>query len=314
MPHITEGLLHAHLDGALGPDEQLQWADAEAHLEVCDDCRRRLEEAAELRDAARELLAGATPSRSATRPAFDELVSRARVRRAGTSSGRTPDRAVGSWWRKPAALGWAASLVIAAGAGWIGRQLVVERGLEAPGVAVERDAPAGRVGPDAAARLERFRDDDALDEARARGDAAATPAAPHEKAKTRENAPGAAEESRADGDATAAPESRMQEVVPLGAAARAAAPRCYAAAVPPEADGGGEAAMAGRLETLRLAADGTAGLRAGGRSLVGFWERAEADTLRLRVTDGDEWRELALIETDEGLRGGDAELEIVACP
>lgn len=311
MPHITEGLLHAHLDGALGPDEQLQWAGAEAHLEVCDDCRRRLVEAAELRAAARALLTAAAPTGPATRPAFEELAARARARRAEPTSGRKTGRAAGTWWRTPAVLGWAASLVIAAGAGWIGRQLVVEQGLDAPRAA------------------EHLRDAAAPEEARVGRDAAAAPAAPETGARFRaeaeaeaERRPGGPPEAeelqekaapRADADAEAGADAvRMQEIAPLTAGADATSgARCYAET--PAAGDGREAAPAGQPETLRLAVDGTASARLDGRPMVGFWEHAEADSLRLRVTDGERWRELALVESASGVRG-DAELEAVDCP
>lgn len=335
MPHITEGLLHAYLDGALGPDEQLQWAEAEAHLEACDDCRRRLDEAAELRAAAHDLLAAATPSRPVTRPAFDDLAARARVRarRVEPASGqRTSARAGGAWWRTPATLGWAASLVIAAGAGWIGRQLVVEQGLVVPPVAVEREAPTGGAEIEEGAALDDSREEVTSDEAGSRRDAAATPAAPQTAARLR--ADGEAEPRQGDRPETEAfqekaepraePEPgvgadvdadvgamRVEEVAPLADAAGATGDaRCYEA--PPPA-GDVRDATAGNLETLRLAPDGTASARLGGQPMVGFWERARGDSLRLRVTDGEEWRAFALVEAEDGVRG-DAVLDAARCP
>lgn len=333
MPHITEGLLHAHLDGALGPDEQLQWVEAEAHLEVCDDCRRRLDEAAELRSAARDLLAGATTSRPVTRPAFDEIAARARTRahQADPANGRKPSaRARGAWWRTPATLGWAASLVIAAGAGWIGRQLVVEQRLDAPPVAAERDAMVGRADADEGAGLDDVGRDAAPEEARARRDAAPASGTPETAARFRdetaaepgqERRPESEElQEKADPRADAEPGAdagadadalRMPDIAPLTAAGETTSgARCYAAS---SMAGDGREAASGRLETLRLAPDGTATLRLDGRPMVGFWQRAEADALHLRVTDGEQWRELALVEAASGVRG-DAELEAVDCP
>ena len=328
MPHITEGLLHAHLDGALGPDEQLEWAMAEAHLAGCDDCRRRLSEAAELRDAASGLLAAAAPSRSGARPAFEELVARADTRRADP-----PSSAEGSWWRTPTRLAWAASLVIAVGAGWIGRQLVVEQGLDGPGVSAEQDATVGRSEAEEGVAFDDVRAGATADEALARQDAdAAAPPVPENASRfrtgeeTRE--PRAerpeAEELQEKAEARTNAEARADEVGMQGITGDAAGPgtpgvaRCYAAS--PEAHDGGEAAhdgeeaaSAGQLETLRLAADGTASLHLEGRPMVGFWEQPTADALLLRVTDGRTWRELALIEVEGGVRG-DAELEAVVCP
>lgn len=335
MPHITEGLLHAQLDGALGPDEQLQWAEAEAHLEVCEDCRRRLDEAAELRSAARDLLAAAGPAAVAGRPAFDELVARARVRRVEPASDRKSSARTGAaWWRTPARLGWAASLVIAVGAGWIGRQLVVEQGFDTLEVAAEQDAPVGRTGGGEGAVLDDVREDAMPREERARQDAAAAPAAPEAEARfeaeaepeprqrERPEAEQLQEKAQPIADAEAEVEAggelgadadaiRLQEIAPLAAASRATGiARCYAATA---AAGDGREAPAGKPETLRLAPDGTATLRLDGRPLVGFWQRAGADSLRLRVTDGERWRELALVEAASGVRG-DAELETVDCP
>lgn len=317
MPHITEGLLHAHLDGALGPDEQPEWAKAERHLEVCDDCRRRLDEAAELRDTASALLAAAAPAPSSARPEFAELVARAEARRVEPSPGGGRSVGVGrSWWRTPAKLAWAASLVIAVGAGWIGRQLVVEDGLDGPRVSAEQDATVGEAGAAEGATLEDTRDGAVPDETRARGDAAPA-AAPESVSQFRADEGAQARravrpetdeaqekvEARSEGEADAI---RLQATTLAVHAAR-----CYARS--PEAHDDREAETAGGLEALRLSADGTAGLRLDGRPMVGFWERAEADSLRLRVTDGEAWQELVLIEAGGGVRGA-AELEAVACP
>jgi hypothetical protein len=328
MPHISEGLLHAHLDGALGPDEQIDWAKAEAHLAACDDCRRRLDEAAELRDTASGLLSDAAPSPSGARPAFEELVARAEARRADR-----PSAAGGSWWRTPTRLAWAASLVIAVGAGWIGRQLVVEQGPGGPRVSAEQDATVGRSGAGEGVASDDARAGATEDEALARQDAdAAAPPVPEAASRFRTGEqprePGVvrpeAEALQEKAEARTNVEARTDEVRMQGI--RGLAPgtvtpgvaRCYA--VSPEAHDGGEAAheggeasTAGPLETLRLAADGTASLRLAGRPMVGFWEQPAADSLRLRVTDGGTWRELVLIEA-EGGGHGDAELAAVACP
>ena len=141
MSHIAEGLLHAHLDGALGPGEQLLWTEAARHLEVCEDCRRRLEEAREIREAASALLAGATVQ-PAARPGFDALVAEAAARREpvkAASMSRTEPSTSRRWWASPMKLAWAASLVLAVGAGWISRQVMVEQGEPLPGLVAEGD-------------------------------------------------------------------------------------------------------------------------------------------------------------------------------
>ncbi len=131
MSHISEGLLHAHLDGAVGQDRAEQWLLAEAHLSVCEDCRRRLEEARQLRDAAGEILAVASAP-SASKPDFQELVAKA------GNAAPLPRRK--SWWNSTSRLAWAASLMLAVGAGWLGRELLIQTGQDMPAVVAESEA------------------------------------------------------------------------------------------------------------------------------------------------------------------------------
>jgi hypothetical protein len=111
MPHITDGLLHAYLDGAVGaltpagaaPDGPTV-ADMEAHLQACADCRARLEAERAVRAAAGLVLADAGGSVEV--PPFEGLL---------------PDMAVRSAPRRRRTwlpLAWAASLFLALGAGW----------------------------------------------------------------------------------------------------------------------------------------------------------------------------------------------------
>lgn len=151
MSHIDEGVLHAHLDGALRPGHA-DWATAEAHLDVCHDCRRRLAEARELRDGAATLLAGMS-TKPLPQPSFQELAAAGAARRLDLSPPPVtapPRRRGPRWWNSPGRLAWAASLVLAVGAGWIGRQLAVEEGLDIPraasisgGEAFEQEVPPG---------------------------------------------------------------------------------------------------------------------------------------------------------------------------
>jgi hypothetical protein len=111
MPHITDGLLHAYLDGAVGaltpageaPDGPTV-ADVEAHLQACADCRARLEAERAVRAAAGLVLADAGGTVDV--PPFGALL---------------PDMAVRSAPRRRRTwlpLAWAASLFLALGAGW----------------------------------------------------------------------------------------------------------------------------------------------------------------------------------------------------
>jgi hypothetical protein len=213
--------------------------------------------------------------------------------------------------------------VIAVGAGWIGRQLVVEQGLDGPRVSAEQDATVDRSEDGEGVALDDARAVGATtDEALARQDAgAAAPPVPEAASRFRTGEQtrelGAvrpeAEALQEKAEARTNAEARADEVGMQGirGLATPGVARCYA--VSPEAHDGGEAATAGPLETLRLAADGTASLRLEGRPMVGFWEQPAADSLRLRVTDGGTWRELALIEAEGGVRG-EAELAAVVCP
>ncbi|MFQ5888825.1 MAG: anti-sigma factor family protein [Gemmatimonadota bacterium] len=166
MPHLDEGQLHAWLDGA---PEAVGAPDGEAverHLAVCPDCRARLEEARRLRGRAHELLAEAVPG-AVEAPPFEAVAARAEARRreaevgAGRDiSGDAPSGPPGSstpvdaargrpvgrptgvrrQLRDPLKLAWAASVVLALGAGWLAR-LMVYGPVEAP-VAVETAPPA----------------------------------------------------------------------------------------------------------------------------------------------------------------------------
>jgi hypothetical protein len=154
MPHITDGLLHAYLDGAVGaltpageaPDGPTV-ADVEAHLQACVDCRARLEAERAVRAAAGLILADA--SGSVEVPPFEGLLTDTAIRGA--------PRRRRTWLP----LAWAASLFLAVGAGWWAAssggpsalpQRVAERTearadpARTPGTAEADDADAGEPG------------------------------------------------------------------------------------------------------------------------------------------------------------------------
>ncbi len=129
MQHVDEGLLHAWLDGeraALGPAPA---EEVRRHLEGCAECRTRLGEARALRDRADALLRGSGPV-GVEIPPFEALAGRA-------APARRP--------RRMAPLAWAASLVLAVGAGWLAR------GVPGPGEPPARTAAAPRPSPSPAA-------------------------------------------------------------------------------------------------------------------------------------------------------------------
>jgi hypothetical protein len=109
MPHATDGVLHAYLDGALAALERAgelpdgaSAADVVAHLDVCADCRARLDQERALRTAAGLVLADAASTFEV--PPFEEVARRpAQPRRQRR-------------WVVPAA--WVASVLLALGSGW----------------------------------------------------------------------------------------------------------------------------------------------------------------------------------------------------
>lgn len=109
MSHVDEGRLSEYLDR---PDDgSADRGEIERHLAECAGCRARLEEVRAVRDRAAELLRAAAPANVAM-PQFAEIQARARARQA-------PRRVL--TMRRLTALGWAATIVIAAGVGWLAR-------------------------------------------------------------------------------------------------------------------------------------------------------------------------------------------------
>ena len=112
MSHVTDGELHALLDGALGDADPQVAARVEEHLASCGDCRSRLEAARALRERAGELLATTLPGADAI-PTFEEI-----QRRTPRTSARPRDGTGRATRRGPLSLAWAASIAIAVTAGW----------------------------------------------------------------------------------------------------------------------------------------------------------------------------------------------------
>jgi anti-sigma factor RsiW len=160
MSHISEGDLHAWLDGAI-PEASEEASALRAHLATCAECEGRLVEERALREAAAGILDSATPVGDA--PSFEDLVARA-AEDGSSASGAlaTRERLRRGWWSTQR-LGWAATIVLALGAGWIGRAVLMERGWTDPfhesaaptSQPVETQAPEEESG----ARLEYFADD-----------------------------------------------------------------------------------------------------------------------------------------------------------
>ncbi|NIM51161.1 MAG: hypothetical protein GTN62_14575 [Gemmatimonadales bacterium] len=129
MEHIPEGVLHAYLDGQLADAEAAGAAEGgrerqeiELHLAECAECRGRLEEAGRLRDRADAILSASGPV-EVSPPPFEEIVARSRVQATRRRVFRL---------NRVTALGWAATIVLAVGVGWIARGSLAFREAVAP--------------------------------------------------------------------------------------------------------------------------------------------------------------------------------------
>jgi hypothetical protein len=130
MSHVAEGELHAWLDGALDQLGETRAAQVREHLRHCAACQESLIAEEAVRARATEVLALAAP-RVSEMPPLESLMERARSAAPGIAT--EPGRMSSARRR----LAWAASIVVALGAGWMAREL----GLHPMG------APAGTVEP-----------------------------------------------------------------------------------------------------------------------------------------------------------------------
>jgi cytochrome c553 len=134
MLHVDEGRLSEYLDRPI--DGSSDRAEIEAHLAECAECRERLAELRAVKARADALLRHATPA-SMAMPGFEEIEARARARR-----GAGPRRVLSL--HRLTALGWAATIVLAVGIGWIARGAVMREAGNAP---VPLDgAPSAAIG------------------------------------------------------------------------------------------------------------------------------------------------------------------------
>ena len=124
MSHIDEGELTAYADGAYAPED----ADAQRiamHIAECANCRNRLVEAQRLSGRASEILAVATPA-SMDAPPFEHIAASVAPRAR----------------RRFIPMTWAASIVLAAGLGWFGRDALYnpDAGLQRSALQVPTDS------------------------------------------------------------------------------------------------------------------------------------------------------------------------------
>ena len=105
MQHVDEGRLHAWLDGELPPAGSEGARALERHLDECAACRARAAEERRIRDDASSILRRADPVEQPA-PGVIPFPAPAPARRTA---------------RPWVALGWAASVLIALGIGWMAR-------------------------------------------------------------------------------------------------------------------------------------------------------------------------------------------------
>ena len=319
MSHITDGLLHARLDGAVGPERKDEWILAEAHLSVCEDCRRRLDEERRIRGVASAILESAA-SPITERPGFDQLMAA-----AGAGSGATTSRR--AWWRSTSRLAWAASLVLAVGAGWLGRELLIQTGREMPAVVTteQQQVPAAESldrldAADARAGRGELRldADTSRDDLGERGRADETPEPSAADALVSDMQKSQAEEFRAgerqERDAGADVDGFGDNAAAIPddeAARRAAAPQFAGYAAGPECFAVSDAmvrnkaaAAAAAPDRLQLLPDGIATATLDGQELQGTWTPGEADSLSVSLSGAEGQLEMRLARVESGLSGG----------
>lgn len=144
MSHVDEGALHAYLDGALDEYPAHEARRVREHLELCAECATRLETERLLRQDASEILGLAIPNVEA--PSFEELRAYVKATRPATSP-----KALRLY-----RLGWAASIMVALGVGWMVRdgQLEAPAASSSPAFVVPPPTAEG-AGPGAPSERER---------------------------------------------------------------------------------------------------------------------------------------------------------------
>lgn len=146
MPHLSDGELHAYLDGALEHLPRGRAEEIREHLRTCEACRSRLAGEQELLERSGAILDAGAPA-SVEAPPLEELRERARIREErAAEERRRPWRAM----PRTQVLAWAATVVLALGIGWVTRDLT---GVRSPMGRPEMEAvgaPAGAAAPDGA--------------------------------------------------------------------------------------------------------------------------------------------------------------------
>lgn len=145
MSHMDDGILHTFLDGETPPEGAARLRE---HLASCAECRARLDVAREVRTRAHEILRLADPPGIVV-PDFATVAAR----------GRSPAAASPRPRRRPLLLPWAASVLLALGAGWFAQELIrgqAEAGSERVATLQDRGEPDvdGAAAPAGGRRVE----------------------------------------------------------------------------------------------------------------------------------------------------------------
>src|SRR4051812_42300237 len=120
MSHAAEGEIHAWLDGALDDLGEARAEQVREHLRRCPECQDALTAEEAVRARAAEVLGLAAPM-SMELPPLEALIERARRVDAPAQV------AAPSVSRRTVGLGWAASVVLALGAGWTAQAIWLRR-------------------------------------------------------------------------------------------------------------------------------------------------------------------------------------------
>jgi hypothetical protein len=124
MRHVTDGELHAYLDGSLDLLLDGRGSEVRDHISNCSVCQERLQDEEAVRAQAQDLLDGPAMPEVAL-PSFEDLKELAAAPGAPPLDEETED-AETVRYRGPlrgVPLAWAATIVVALGVGWMGGQI-----------------------------------------------------------------------------------------------------------------------------------------------------------------------------------------------
>lgn len=133
MSHVDRETLHAYLDGELGRGALDQQAIDE-HIAQCGECAAALDDVRRVKDRAAQILSASGPL-DVSAPPFDQLRA---LRNEPNTSGPVPSLG------RMKAIAWAATVVLAVGAGWYARAASIT-GDPAPAERPRAEIPVGAI-------------------------------------------------------------------------------------------------------------------------------------------------------------------------